>query len=347
MNYRVLKTLTVTAHLCLLWLTWKLLTGQHDWALGSGALAVGGFWLGMTVYQLRSLFATYFDRLSRLQILVPLTLSVVLASIALFCQGHWSMKAIAGAELVGWGIVYVMYRRNKAEFQKQGHGLLPKGTWVSPPAEALQPGDLILTSGRMAERLHDSVGHGEVVFRANDGTLHTFTSYMERGALRHSLESIIRSLRIKNIHYVVLRLRTPLTEEQLAAGEPVADALIAANVEWIKSTNAWRERTINKLWLPASWKAWLVRNTKATGYDWLGLFMGFLASNRWTCVGGCLTWYDLVGVKMRKYGTGLLGLGTGFLNPIMPIRFLSDPNLELLGDKHREEYQKQGSRATE
>lgn len=341
-----MKTLTVSVHLVCLWLTYKLLTGQLDWQLGSGALFVSGFWLGATLIQLRTLFATYFDRLSRLQVLGPLWLSVVLSGIAFFCHGHWTLTAVAAVELVAWVGIYVLYRRNKTHFQKQGYGLLPKGTWVSPDAGALKPGDLILTSGQMAQRLHDSVGHGEVVFRAADGTLHTFTSYMERGALRHSLESIIRSLQMKKIHYVVLRLRKPLTEEQLSKGEPVADALVAANQQWIESTNKWRAALISKLWLPASWKAWLTRKTQATGYDWLGLFMGWLASNRWTCVGGCLEWYRLVGVKMRKYGTGLLGLGTGVLNPIMPIRFLSDPNLELLTEKHREEYESKKTAAT-
>ncbi len=340
MNYRVLKTLTVSVHLVCLWLTWKLLTGQLDWRLGSGSLAVSGFWLGVTALHLRSLFATYFDRLSRLQVLVPLTLSILLSTVAFFCEGHWTMKLVAVAELAAWGGIYALYRRNKAHFQKQGHGLLPKGAWVNPDAGALMPGDLILTSGQMAERLHDSVGHGEVVFRGADGVLHTFTSYMERGALRHSLESIIGSLRKRNIHYIVLRLRTPLTAEQIEKGEGVADSLIAINAAWIESTNKWRESVINKLWLPASWKTWLIAKTHATGYDWCGLFLGFLASNRWTCVGGCLLWYHLLGVKMRKYGTGLLGLGTGFLDPIMPIRFLADPNLELLSDKHREEYEK-------
>ncbi|MBY0357535.1 MAG: hypothetical protein K2W82_05990 [Candidatus Obscuribacterales bacterium] len=37
-----------------------------------------------------------------------------------------------------------------------------------------------------------------------------------------------------------------------------------------------------------------------------------------------------MGVKTNSYGTGLLGFGTTLFDPIMPVRFLSDPAFQLL-----------------
>ena len=344
-NLRILKTLNVSMYIVCFWLTYKLLSGQLDGALMSGALLVGACWLGLTTVWLRSLFTTYFDRASRLRVLVPTGLGVLLAAIAFFCQGHWLLKVAAGAELAAWLAIYVAYRYNRANFEKMGRGMLPKGAWLSPPPEALQPGDLILTNGRMADRLRDSVGHGEVVFKGADGKLYAFSSYMKKGALTQRLEAITSERTWKG-DYIALRLAKPLTAEQLADGESVAKDMVGENNRWRSSVNAWRSAFINKLWLPASCKAWLVEKTKADGYDWFGLFIGVPGPGRWTCVAGCLEWYRRLGVKMRKYGTGLLGLGTGILNPIMPVRFISDPNLILLSDKHREEFERKGAAAS-
>ncbi|MBY0551978.1 MAG: hypothetical protein K2W95_32140 [Candidatus Obscuribacterales bacterium] len=338
-NFRILKTINVSLYIVCFWLTYKLLFGQLDWALMSGALAVGGCWLGLTVFWLRSLFTTYFDRMSRLRVLVPTTLGLLLAAIALFCNGHWSMHVIAGVEVVAWLAIYIAYRRNRANFEKMGRGLLPKGAWISPTPLALRPGDMILTSGNMANTLRDSVGHGEVVFLGSDGKLYTFTSYMKKGALTHRVETVT-SKRTWKGDYIVMRLRTPLSVQQIALGQEIAEQMVAENVEWIEKVNTARPAFINKLWLPRSIKNWLIKKTKADGYDWVGLFVGVYGPGRWTCVAGCIEWYRRNGVKLRKYGTGLLGLGTGFFNPIMPIRFVSDPKLELLSEAHREEFER-------
>lgn len=119
-NFRILKTINVSLYIVCFWLTYKLIFGQLDWALMSGALAVGGCWLGLTVFWLRSLFTTYFDRMSRLRVLVPTTLGLLLAAIALFCNGHWSMHVVAGVEVVAWLAIYIAYRRNRANFERWG-----------------------------------------------------------------------------------------------------------------------------------------------------------------------------------------------------------------------------------
>jgi len=47
-------------------------------------------------------------------------------------------------------------------------------------------------------------------------------------------------------------------------------------------------------------------------------------------MGACLEVLNRVGVETHEYGTGLLGLGTGLLNPLMPIRLVRDPAYRLL-----------------
>ena len=58
--------------------------------------------------------------------------------------------------------------------------------------------------------------------------------------------------------------------------------------------------------------------------------MGRLTQDRWTCIGACLELYRRLGVPTASYGTGLLGFGTTLFDPIMPVRFLSDPAFRLL-----------------
>ena len=66
------------------------------------------------------------------------------------------------------------------------------------------------------------------------------------------------------------------------------------------------------------------------GYDFGGLISGRLASDHWTCIGACMQVYTRIGVPIQDYGVGLFGLGTGWLDPILPVRFLYDPAMTVL-----------------
>lgn len=327
---RLLKTSITLMQVAFLWLSYRILTGQLDSMVASAALVVSGFWLGLTALRLRSLLRTYFDHLSRLQILVPTVVGTLLAGLAIFAGKSTVFTALAAAELLGWLLVYIDYRRNRANYIIQGHGPMPKDAWVNPDAAALQPGDLILTSGRMAARLHDTVGHAELVIRSDDGRLHAFSAYMENGAVIHRLEAVTSKLRSHNVHYIALRLRKPLSEKQLCKAPAVALRLLALNAAWRDKTNHRRERLINSLPLPKSMKQWLVKKTHASGYDWAGLYIGTRAHDRWTCIAICLELLKTIGVPVGNYGTGLLGLGTGLFDPIMPVRLLGDKAYRLV-----------------
>jgi hypothetical protein len=264
---RLLKTSIALMQIAFVWLSYRILTGQLDSAVASAALVVSGFWLGLTALRLRSLLRTYFDHLSRLQVLVPTVVGTLLAGLAIFAGNHVLFSALAAAELLGWLLVFIDYRRNRANYIIQGHGPMPKDAWMNPDPAALQPGDLILTSGRMAARLHDTVGHAEVVIRAQDGRLHAFSAYMENGAVIHRLESVTSKLRSHKVHYIALRLRKPLTEEQLCKAPVVAMHLLALNAAWRDKTNRRRERLLNSIPMPKGLRSWLLKKTHASGYD--------------------------------------------------------------------------------
>ncbi len=329
LRYRLLKAGDTLAYLGLIWLSWRFLAGDLHWKLAIASLVLSGGWLALTSVRMDRLFTTYFDVLSRLEFVVPSALGMGLALFAALDTHFVATRVVACALLVAWGVLVQRYRRNRRRFVQQGHGPVPAGCWVSPPKEVLLPGDLILTSGMVAARLRESVGHGETVIRGRDGALLSFTSTMDKGALLHGVESLTSSVREYG-HYIVLRPRTQLTSEQVRRAEEIAREMIGENRRWAERKNRRRSAFVSHLPLPAAWRDRLVRGLHSSGYDWLGLFMGRLARNRWTCIGACLELYGRLGLRTNAYGTGLLGFGTTLFDPIMPVRFLSDPAFRLL-----------------
>jgi len=333
LHYRLLKAGDTLSYVGLVWLTWRFLDDEIHWKLAVVAVALSGAWLVLTFLRMNHLFKTYFDVLSRLEVMVPFCLGASLALFAAFDTHFLATRVLAGIEMAAWGLLLLRYRSNREHFVRQGHGPVPAGCWVSPPAGVLQPGDLILTSGLVAAGLRESVGHGETVIRASDGVLLSFTCRMDQGALLHAAEEFLSGLRSRNGHYIVLRLREELTRKQAQRAEEIAREMIAENQAWCERANQRRRAVIEHLPLPRRGREWLIRSLRASGYDWLGLFMGRLVPHRWTCIGACLELYRRLGVKTSAYGTGLLGFGTTLFDPIMPVRFLSDPAFSLLVER--------------
>jgi hypothetical protein len=333
--YSMMKTAETAAYLGLVVLTWRLLAGELHWRIAIGALVLSGSWWLLTFVRMNHLLKTYFDTLSRLEFLLPCTLGVALALFAVVEAHLAGLRALAAGELVAWGLLAWRYRRNRRRYVRQGHGPLPAGCWISPPAHVLQPGDLILTSGRVASGLRESVGHGETVLLTRSGGKASFSSYMDRGAVLHSVDEYADWVS-KHGHYVVLRLREELTGERVQRAEEIAREMIAENREWCEEANHRRRRIIEHLPLPRKTRDTLIERTRSVGYDWVGLLMGRLAQHRWTCIGACLELYRRLDVETNSYGTGLLGFGTTLLDPIMPVRFFSDPAFRVLSMQDQE-----------
>jgi hypothetical protein len=329
-RYALLKAGDTLAYLGLGWLSWRFADGEMHGSLAIHAAVLSAAWLLLTWLRMGHLLKTYFDVVSRLEVIVPALLGIALGGFALV-EGHVAATRVAGAiELGGWALLVLRYRRNRAHFERAGHGPLPAGCWLSPPPEALAAGDLLLTSGMVAAGLRETVGHGETVVRASDGTLLTFTCRMDKGALLHPAHQVLTDLRARHVHYIVLRLCEALSTDQTDRAEGIARSMIAVNHAWAEAANLRRRARIARLPLPAALRARLLQASHTEGYDWLGLFMGRLAPDRWTCIGACLELYHRLGVRTNPYGTGLLGAGTTLFDPIMPVRFLSDPAFRLL-----------------
>lgn len=329
-GYRWLKAGDTLAYLGLGWLSWRFVDGEIRESHVLVATLLSGAWLVLTRLRMGHLLKTYFDVVSRLEVIVPTALGIALATFALVRTELTATRVATLLLLAGWTFLVLRYRRNRAHFERAGHGPLPAGCWLSPPPEALAPGDLLLTSGMVAAGLRETVGHGETVVRASDGTLQSFTSRMDKGTILRPAHDVVADLRARHVHYIVLRLRDALSPEQASRGEEIARSMIAVNHAWADAANRRRVARIERLPLPATARARLLHAFHTEGYDWLGLFMGRLAPDRWTCIGACLELYRELGIHTNAYGTGLLGAGTTIFDPIMPVRFLSDPAFELL-----------------
>ncbi|MBK7747624.1 MAG: hypothetical protein IPI39_10285 [Candidatus Obscuribacter sp.] len=358
---RLQKAAGSLAYLFLGYLSWKWFKGQLDFGFNLSCVILSLGWLLLTANGVGGLFRTYFDRLSRLKVQIPMTFGMFLSALVVFTPwdpsgtishfsslsgllGHLTspLPLAASLELLGWLAIYFAYKRNARKFKQQGHGPLPKGTWVNPPVAALQQGDLILTSGRIATRLRESVGHGEVVVDLGGPELFTFSSFMERGAVIQPLKEVADQ-KLERGHFVALRLVKPINARQAALIPGLVQIMLEQNKLYIGEATAHRQAIYSRLHLPAWLTQWIDAKIPVTGYDWFGLFTGRLALNRWTCVGACLELYHRLGIKTKDYGTGLFGLGTGVLDPIMPVRFLDDPALRLLTEQDRAEFERQSS----
>lgn len=339
MLYRIKKGAVGIAHIALLLLFALTLSGKMPWSVETGSMIVSAGWLLLTVVRLPRLLRSFEDHFARMQVLVPGFFGLGTAIAALVLSRGLAPVMVALAELLGWGAVYSSYDLRSRGFIVQGHGPLPDDTWMSPELDALQEGDLILTDGRMAARSHNSIGHVELIIKGRDGKLMAFSSYMEKGVVMHTLRALIALEKRSKQHYIVLRLKTPFTAEQSARAIEIAEEMLASNDAWRKAATERRTRMVGKLPLPELWRKWLLAKVLPTGYDWWGQYSGFIHEERWTCMGACLEVLNRLGVKTRHYGTGLLGLGTGLLNPLMPIRLVREPAYRLLRTADKDQFE--------
>jgi hypothetical protein len=142
-------------------------------------------------------------------------------------------------------------------------------------------------------------------------------------------------------------LKKPWSEEQKAEATRIAQSMVETNRAWADKENIKLDRVIAILPLPVAVKQKLKEVFKVTGYDWFGTFMGRVAKDRWTCIGACIELDRRMGVPLNYYGTGLLGFGTTFFDPILPVRFLSDPALVLItkSDQSQQRQQTEASKS--
>jgi hypothetical protein len=328
--YAFIKALNTIGYFGLLWLTLRFLDHKLDWQLATGCVLLSACWLILTRIKIDHLLQTYFDILSRLEVQFPVVIGTIMSLIAALTHTHPYCRYAGGAEMLAWCYIWVLFRRNKSLFKKQGYGPVPFNTYINPPLSILRVGDLLLTSGNVAKNLHESVGHAEMVLQDPNGRLWLFSSYMKKGACFNPIEEVTGS-QFRG-YYVGLHLREPWSVEQQQQAFQLATEMVRINQQWAADENVRVKKRIEFLPLPRSLKDDLIKLFHSTGYDWFGTFMGRIAHDRWTCIGACVELYRRMGVRLNFYGTGLLGFGTTLFDPIIPARFLCDPAFELIQD---------------
>jgi hypothetical protein len=331
---RLRRQITFLAFLLSAGLIWFFSTSETGLGLAGSCLALSAVATAVTFVQLSCLLRGYGSIYSRLQTLAAFIWGSVLSVAALvFADSHWHLFGGAISMLV-WAYAIWRYNVQKSKYVNVGSGPLRADVWVSPPADALEAGDVLCTSVRVATWLHQSTGHTENVIPF-DGRLQLFSSWFETGPCINEVSRICKPS--DRNHYVVLRRREPLTSDQMVRMEQAAKDMLQENKGFIARLKASRAR------MPRFLANFLDRKFPATGYDWVGAYSGRLAKDRWTCTGVHLTLMRRVGISTPRLGVGIFGLGTGLFDILNTEDLAQDRGLRYLTLADKAEYEQRKS----
>lgn len=328
---RLCKQFSFLGHVASLGLIWLFATRPTGIGLAGACLVLSALALAVTLWQFTTLLRSYGNVFSRVRVLVALVWGGSLSLCALAVGPGMLMRVLAVTSLAFWCYVLWRYRVNTTRFDKVGSGPLRADTWVSPPAEALEPGDVLCTSGRVANWLYQSTGHTEDVI-PYEGRLMLFSSWFETGACLNELGRICKPS--DRNHYYVLRRRVPLTDEQKRKMEGEAKKMLEENRAFAERLKAKRAgmRPFLRDFMEKRWPA--------TGYDWVGSWNGRIADDHWTCTGVHLTLMRRCGISVPNLGVGLFGLGTGIGDFLNTEDLASDRGLRRLTLADKEEFER-------
>jgi hypothetical protein len=153
---------------------------------------------------------------------------------------------------------------------------------------------------------------------------------MDTGAIINKLTDIANPDKESGL-YVVMRPVVKLDAYQRALGYPLAQVMCEQNASWRTTTQAKVDLVFDHLpFNTTSFMLKLRQKFHVSGYDWLGLITGRVPSDHWICIVAALEHSRRRGIKTARYGSGALGLGTGFADATNPDYVLSDPNYRLL-----------------
>ncbi len=336
MYTRLKKFITGTGFLTLFILLAMTLCGKLDWQWNLGFAVISILKLALTLFRLKEYLATLEDRMSLRLLVVPMVISLALALLALLGPADALVAGLSFLSIAGWLCVFLAMRSSFSRYIPFGRGSLPADIWLNPPLEVLEPGDFILVNGPMADRVRNAVGHADLVLTGRNGKLHVLSCMIESGLSWHTARALLRSYKGK-WPYVVLRLRNPLNDEQIAHAMDVVEQMQKGNEDWVKSCGAWVQYLMTWLPVSAAYREKLLKKWMPTGYDCIGKYWGGIRKDRWTCIGSNLYLLDKIGVPMREYGTGAFGL-CGEFNPLLPVRLFSEPSYRWLSEKDRDQY---------
>lgn len=328
---RIRRLVTFLSFLLSAGLIWFFSTNETGLGLSGSCLALSSVAIAVTFVQLSCLLRGYGSIYSRLQTLTAFVWGIGLSVVSLITAGTQLHLAASVVSLLVWGYAIWRFNVQKAKFVNVGSGPLRSDVWVSPPADALEAGDVLCTSGRVATWLKQSTGHTENVIPF-DGRLQLFSSWFETGPCINEVSRICKPS--DRNHYVVLRRRVPLTSEQMVCMEREAKAMLEENKVFIARLKASRAR------MPRFLSNFLNRKFPATGYDWVGAYSGRLAKDHWTCTGVHLTLMQRCDIPTPKLGVGIFGFGTGLFDILNTEDLAQDRGLRYLTLADKAEYER-------
>jgi hypothetical protein len=343
MNWRMRKLVVNGSHLLLALAIILAALNLTPGGRALGFVVCGAVSGALLLTQMRRLLKGYYDRMRRLEVYIPVAVGITLGMMALVLEPSSDTGRVGFLEVLFWIGIHARYWLMRHRFVRVGDGFLPWATWLNVPANAIQEGDLLLMSGRISRMTKNSVGHVELVVR-KDGKLVTITAYIEKGIV---LFKTVRALckqysKEGGGHYIVLRPRSGFSAYQNQLCIEFAERMLGENklkveqctpkvkarIDFFLPNWLCRAPLLNRF-LPGL-KTRLQAKWQPTGYDPISMRVGTHRDGLWTCHWIVLKTLEHAGVPVEAHESGLLGLGTGFLNPPYPVSLMADRHFRLL-----------------
>lgn len=205
-------------------MTIAILTGHTMFGLSysSSCLLCSVLWLTSLALELNGLIADYVDTRKQRRLKITIACGTAASILALSPLAAPLQTAIALAILYGWIMIFLKAADTHAQYRKVERGLVPKDTWLDPPSDVFQPGDVIGTTGVWWEPHHQAFAHCELIsyapalslisnkamskqeweqyLKSHEGQLLCASSCsMEYGTYLHSCEDVLQNC-LKQTH---------------------------------------------------------------------------------------------------------------------------------------------------
>ena len=134
-------------------------------------LLCSGLWLLRTMMELSQLLDEYVDTRKQRRLKIAITFGTAAALLSMAPLKEPLMFPAAVGVLCSWITIISCVIATHTRFRKVERGLVPKETWIDPPADVFQPGDVIGTTGVWWEPHHQAFAHCELVSYTSNSAL--------------------------------------------------------------------------------------------------------------------------------------------------------------------------------
>jgi hypothetical protein len=271
---------------------------------------------------------TFMNPFSRRLYSIATALGILTSAFASFYFADVLLKLIAVLMVFPWMFVLGLYVKEHEKYEQTGRGLMIKGAYVDPPVSEWKSG-MVLASEGTGSNGDLSLCHGELIIQnPSTGALETIADYMEKGPHFYTADVVYdRFVNKNNERFYLLEPVVPWTEEQHRLAWDEAKAMWRDNRKLRCVKNKPLKAMIETKFahLTADEQHEMRKKKYYTGYYWKGLWCGAESKEpEWTCISFVLVLLHRIGVKTCRHAIGLFGLGTGILDPIIPVNFATD-----------------------